>query len=94
MVAQKQVMLSVGEEKCISKKAGENNLSISDEAKTCVSFSVRFFQIYFILFQTLFSYFFSLEFYWLYFQLIYSAWFFCALSFLLLAWPLLRQTQN
>lgn len=43
MVAQKWVMLSVGEEKCISTKAGENNWSVYDEAKICVSFSIRYF---------------------------------------------------
>lgn len=43
VVTQKWVMLSVGEEKCISTKAGENNWSASDESKICVSFSMRFF---------------------------------------------------
>lgn len=62
--------------------------------KSVFHFLSDIFQICFILFQTLFSYVFSLEFYWLYFQLIYFAWFFCAISFPLLAWPLLGQTQN
>lgn len=56
MVAQKWVMLSVAEGKCISTQAGESNWPVSDEGKIYVSFSIRFVKIYFILFQTLFSY--------------------------------------
>lgn len=50
-----------GEEKWIFTKAGENNWSVSDEGKICVSFSIISSQIYFILFQTVFSYFFCLS---------------------------------
>lgn len=81
VIAQKWVMLSVGEEKSIFAKAGENNWSVSDEGKSCVSFSIGFFQTFLSFSAPFLILSFLFEFYWLYFQLIYSVLFFHAVSF-------------
>lgn len=81
VIAQKWVMLSVWEEKSIFAKAGENNWSVSDEGKSCVSFSIGFFQTFLSFSAPFLILSFLFEFYWLYFQLIYSALFFHAVSF-------------
>lgn len=60
VIAQKWVMLSVGEEKSIFAEAGENNWSVSDEGKSCVSFSIGFFSNVSFFFSPLSHTFFSL----------------------------------